>query len=178
MSNAVKILPHYTYDDWVNWEGQWELIEGIPYAMSPMPVPKHQQIANALGGEFHLALKRCKNCKTFQAIDYKIEDDIIVQPDLLVVCGSIQKKFLDFPPALIVEILSPSTALKDRHSKFSIYEQQQIKYYLIVSPDSEEVEIFTIIDGVYQLQQTGRSFTYNFSFEDDCTAAVDFKEIW
>jgi hypothetical protein len=40
-----RLLPHYTYDDWLNWEGQWELIEGIPYAMSPMPVPNHQRIA-------------------------------------------------------------------------------------------------------------------------------------
>ncbi len=45
MSNPVKILPHYTYDDWVKWEGQWELIDGFPYAMSPMPVPEHQRIA-------------------------------------------------------------------------------------------------------------------------------------
>jgi len=34
MSNAVKLLPHYTYSDYENWEGQWELIDGIPYAMS------------------------------------------------------------------------------------------------------------------------------------------------
>jgi Uma2 family endonuclease len=178
MSNAVKILPHYTYEDWLNWEGQWELIDGIPYAMSPMPVPKHQRIANALGGEFYFALKDCKKCDAFQAIDYKISDDTILQPDLLIVCNQINKKFLDFPPTLVVEILSPSTALKDRHSKYQIYEQQQIKYYLIVSPDKEEVEVFEFEDGAYQMRQSGRDFSYNFHFEENCTATVDFKEIW
>lgn len=178
MSNAVRILPHYTYNDWVKWEGQWELIEGIPYAMSPMPVPKHQRIANALSSEFHFALKSCKSCHTYQPIDYKISEETVFQPDILVVCRTIKKSFLDFPPALVVEILSPSTALKDRHSKFDIYEEQQIKYYLIVSPDKEEVEIYSIEEGTYQLKQTGRDFTYTFSFETDCNITVDFKEIW
>lgn len=35
--SAVRILPHYTYSDYCNWEGRWELIEWIPYAMSPAP---------------------------------------------------------------------------------------------------------------------------------------------
>jgi hypothetical protein len=30
MAGVVKILPHYTFDDWIQWEGQWELIDGIP----------------------------------------------------------------------------------------------------------------------------------------------------
>ena len=178
MSSIVKILPHYTYDDWVNWQGQWELIDGIPYAMSPMPVPKHQRIAANVLSEFRMELKKCKSCKVYQPIDYKISDEIIVQPDMLVICGKIDKKFLDFPPALVVEILSPSTALKDRHSKFGIYEEQQIKYYLIISLEKEEVEIYTIEDGTYQLKQTGRDFSYTFYFDADCTVTVDFGEIW
>ena len=178
MSNAVKILPHYTYEDWVNWKGQWELIEGIAYAMSPMPVPKHQRIGSNLVIEFGNELKKCKSCNVYQPLDYKISDEIIVQPDMLIVCGKIDKKLLDFPPALVVEILSPSTALKDRHSKFDIYQEQQIKYYLIISPDKEEAEVYTIENGSYHLQQTGRDFTYTFFIEGDCNATVDFKEIW
>jgi Uma2 family endonuclease len=97
---------------------------------------------------------------------------------MLIVCDKIEKSFLDFPPSLVVEILSPATALKDRHSKFDIYQEQQIKYYLIVSPDKEEVEVYTNEGGTYQLKQTGRDFTYTFSFEADCTATIDFKQIW
>ena len=57
MSDAVKILPHYTYSDYLNWEGQWELIEGIPYAMNPLPIPKHLRIAGRLTAEFIFKLK-------------------------------------------------------------------------------------------------------------------------
>lgn len=119
MSGAVKILPHYTYNDWENWTGQWELIDGIPYAMSPMPVPEHQRIGAALITAFTNVLKNCKPYTAYQPIDYRVADDTVLQPDMLVVCDKIEKKYLDFPPALVVEILSTATALKDRHSKYS-----------------------------------------------------------
>src|SRR5689334_2550335 len=109
MSGAVKILPYYTYEDYVQWEGKWELIDGIPYAMSPSATPKHQIIANTLGALFYIALKNCKHCKAAQATDFKIAEDTVVQPDLAVLCRPTDKKFIDFPPALVVEILSPST---------------------------------------------------------------------
>ncbi len=44
MSIAARYRPHYTYDDYCQWEGRWELIEGMPYAMSPLPVPDHQDV--------------------------------------------------------------------------------------------------------------------------------------
>jgi len=96
---------------------------------------------------------------------------------MLVVRGEIIKQYLDFAPALGVEILSPSTALKDRHNKYSIYESQGIPYYLIISPDSEEVEVYKSNNGVYSLDQKGRNFTYQFSLPH-CLVSIDFKEIW
>ncbi len=177
MPGAIKILPHYTYADYEQWEGQWELMEGIPYAMSPLPVPKHQKIATAIASEFTVALKTCKQCTAYQPIDYRITDDTILQPDMLVAGGEITKKYLDFPPALVVEILSPSTALKDRHSKYSLYESQAIPYYLIISPDSEEVEVYALQAGAYVLEQQGKQFSYSFLL-GECTAKIDFAEIW
>ena len=178
MSSALKILPHYTYDDYVNWEGKWEIIDGIPYAMSPAPILKHQRIALSFSSIFWIALRNCKKCKAFQPIDYKVADDTILQPDLIVVYKDVfNKKYLDFPPTLVAEILSPSTAIKDRHTKFSIYEKEGVKYYLIISPDIEEVEVFELIDGVYSLLISGHSFTHNFNL-DECEATIDFNEIW
>jgi Uma2 family endonuclease len=113
----------------------------------------------------------------YQPVDYKITYDILVQPDLLIVCNEIKKKFLDFPPALVIEILSLATALKDRHTKFDIYQEQQIPYYLIVSPDEEIVEIYEIEEGEYILRKKEHAFTYTFSLEN-CKATVDFNEIW
>lgn len=178
MTSPVKILPYYTYDDYVQWEGKWELIDGIPYAMSPAPTPRHQIIGANLLAEFRFALKHCRHCKVSQPVDYKIAEHTILQPDILVICREVKKAFLDFPPALVVEILSPSTALKDRHTKLSIYQQQRIEYYLIVSPESEEVEILSLENDEYVLKEKAKEFNYTFYFEEDCSATIDFGEIW
>src|SRR5436190_426779 len=117
MSSAIKILPHYTYEDYRHWEGRWELIDGIPYAMSPAPIPLHQLVSANLIAMLYIALKKsnCKNCKVYDFIDIKVSEDTILQPDLSIVCKPITENFLDFPAALVVEILSPATALKDRN---------------------------------------------------------------
>ena len=95
MSAAVKILPYYTYDDYCIWEGKWELIYGIPYAMSPAPTTKHQRITAALLSEFHFALKKCKHCRVYDPVDYKVAEDTVIQPDVLVICGKPKLNFLD-----------------------------------------------------------------------------------
>ncbi|MBC7722564.1 MAG: Uma2 family endonuclease [Pedobacter sp.] len=178
MSGALRILPHYTYDDYCIWEGKWELIYGIPYAMSPAPTTKHQRITAALLSEFHFALKKCKHCRVYDPVDYKVAEDTVIQPDVLVICGKPKLNFLDFAPSLVVEVLSPSTALKDRHTKYDIYESKGVKYYLIVSQDTEEVEVFQLVEGAYQLQQKGHAFPFSFSFDEDCNIDIDFGEIW
>ncbi|MBK6480041.1 MAG: Uma2 family endonuclease [Saprospiraceae bacterium] len=74
MAYPTKILPHYTFDDWKLWEGNWELHEGHPIAMSPHAVPRHQEVAASLMAEFHTALKACKTCTVYDTLDYKISE--------------------------------------------------------------------------------------------------------
>ena len=177
MSIAERYRPHYTYEDYCQWEGKWELIEGMPYAMSPAPIPIHQSVSALLIFEFVKALKECKNCKTFQPLDWKIGEDTIVQPDILIVCGKIEKKFLDFPPVLVVEILSPSTASKDRGEKMELYQSQLVKYYLIVDPQFKKLEIYEYIHFQYEPIAVNPT-TYQFKLQDNCTINVDFNDIW
>jgi hypothetical protein len=42
---AIKAIEYYTYDDYLLWEGKWELIKGLPMAMTPSPIINHQDIA-------------------------------------------------------------------------------------------------------------------------------------
>lgn len=139
MSIVEKYRPYYTYKDYCQWEGRWELIEGMPYAMSPAPVPAHQSVSALLSFEFVKAIKKCKNYKLFHPLDWKIKEDTIVQPDVLVVCDKVEKKCLDFSPVLVVEILSPSTVSKDRGEKMQLYQSQKVKYYLIVDPQIKKI---------------------------------------
>ncbi len=178
MKLAEKYIPLYTYDDWVGWEGRWELIEGHPIAMSPMPVPEHQRIASELRTELTLALRKigCKDCKAYDPIDYKITENTIFEPDILIVCGKINKKFLDFPPAMIVEILSQSTEERDRGIKYQYYEQEGVKYYLMVDIKKKNLEIYELVKGKYQLQSYQNGF--EFHLNEKCKISPQLSNIW
>jgi hypothetical protein len=67
----------------------------MPYAMSPAPIPLHQIIGGNCYVIFKQSLKKgCKKCKAYPPIDWKIKDDTVVQPDMLIVCEKIEKDFL------------------------------------------------------------------------------------
>jgi len=153
------------------------LIEGMPYSMAPMPVPKHQRTSILLAVAFEKAMANCKKCKVYSPLDWKIAEDTVVQPDMLIVCDRIEKKFLDFPPILVVEILSPATASKDRGEKMELYLSQKVKYYLIIDPQFQKVEVYQCINDQYEAVAINPD-TFSFSFEDDFTSEVSLTDIW
>jgi Uma2 family endonuclease len=178
MSIPAKYRPHYTYGDYCQWEGKWELIEGMPYAMNQPLEPYYQNINGNLYLNFHKELtKSCKKYKLYPGIDWKISEDTVVQPDFLIVEGKIEGNFLDFQPALVSEVLYPSTASKDRGEKMELYLSQKVKYHLIVDPQFKKVEVYELISNQYQPVAYNPG-TYIFSLEEGCSAEVDFTDIW
>jgi Uma2 family endonuclease len=170
MGAIRQILPNYTTEDYERWEGRWVIINGIAIAMSPMPPPKHQFIAGKLHRFFDQAIEYagCVDCKVYQPIDYKISENIIVNPDLLIVCQPIEGQFLTFAPALVVEILSPSTALMDKNTKYDLYQAEGVLYYIIVDPTDETVETYILDDhGLY------KAVTTDTFLLDGCEIKVD-----
>lgn len=181
MSFALKkeYLPHYTYEDYCQWEGKWELIDGVPYAMSPLPTGKHQWITKKLCALFDEQLSNCKTCNTSLPMDWKISDTLIVQPDLFVACFDFRNvKFISQTPAIVVEILSPSTREKDIFVKRSIYFRQGVKYYILVDPDNDTYKILQLAGGDYSEAQAGHDGAFTFSLGDDCKVKIDFARIW
>ena len=53
-------------------------------------------------------------------------------------------KFVRIVPNLVVEILSPSTARRDRTDKKKIYEQNRVDEYWLVDPARKEVSVFDL----------------------------------
>jgi len=178
LSDADEFRPHYTYEDYLLSEGRWELNDGMPYARSPAPAPNHQEINVNLAIAFKTALKEnCDKCKVYIPIDWKINEDTVVQTDVLIVCKKLEKKHLDFTPSLTIEILSPSTASKDRHEKFELYEQEGVQYYLIVDPQFKKIEIYELVNNKYQpVSVCPENFSYN--LKEGCQFTVNFDGIW
>lgn len=144
----------FKYGDYLLWpdDERWELIDGVPYNMTPAPSRKHQEILVALTVVLQ-PIFAGENCRLYVApFDVRLpegkekEDEIrtVVQPDLVVVCDpqKLDEKGCVGAPDLIVEITSPSTAGKDLKEKLDLYERRGVREYWIVHPTDETVMVF------------------------------------
>lgn len=143
MSAAAKYAPRYTTEDYRQWKGDWELWDGIAIAMTPNPFGPHQKILFALSRELSNALiaSGC-DATVLGELDWVVRDDTVVRPDVLVVCGDAPEKHLCNPPALVAEILSPSTAARYRDAKRQLYEDNGVDIYLLIDPDAQTLEVY------------------------------------
>jgi len=146
----------YTYVDYEAWDDdiRWELLDGVPYAMSA-PSSVHQRIVVNLSTILNVHL-RDKACRVFVApfdvrLSYDKGDDTVVQPDVVVVCDrtKIDKKGCAGAPDLVVEILSPATARMDWVLKHNIYMKAGVKEYWIVDPDAQTVLVHLLEESFY-----------------------------
>jgi Uma2 family endonuclease len=163
---------HYTYEDYCSWETneRYELIEGLPYMMSPAPSVAHQAIVRELFGVFYNYLKG-KPCQVFVSpIDVRLNadrgDDTVVQPDLLVVCdmGKIEKNSIKGAPDLVIEVISPSSEKIDSNYKLGKYLKAGVRECWIVEPDESSLRI-------YAKDEYGAETMQSFGVDD--TVAVD-----
>ena len=150
---------------------------GFPYAMSPKPMIRHQQVSGNIYAELKLNNK-CKNCLLVQEIDYKIAEDTVVSPDVLLACGDdLGDKYLKKAPKVVFEILSPSTQKKDKTVKYNLYQKEGIKYYVIVDSVTKTAEIYLLQDFKYKLDKKITDEKYGFDI-DGCIVDFEFKNIW
>ena len=150
---ALAFQPIYTYKDYRQWEGEWELIAGQAVAMAPSPFGPHQGILTKMAADIENALGSCKEpCYLYVELDWVVDEYNVVRPDLMLTC----KKVVDFvkkAPELVVEILSPSTALKDRTVKFELYQAQGVQWYVMVDLELQVVEVYKLDGHRYVLDQ-------------------------
>lgn len=173
-----KDLPNYTYDDYCNWEGRWELIDGIPYAMSPLPTGKHQWISLELATLFNQQLAGCKKCRASIPMDWKIGENTVLQPDMFVACFDFRKlKYITQAPVVVVEVLSPSNRSKDVDVKSKIYASQDVKYFVLIEPKDNTFKIYKLAGSAYKLAKSGRKGKFVFEIET-CKAEIDFDALW
>jgi len=173
-----EYFPNYTYSDYKQWEGDWELIYGIPYAMSPAPMIKHQAISNRIARFLDEALEGCKECQALLPVDWKIDDSTVVQPDNLVICHKpINEAYIKKAPKIIFEILSKTTATKDKNLKYDLYEQEGVEYYIIVDPKEEIAKVYRLLYGRYIKVCDAYEESVKFEIKN-CSFDFDFSKIW
>ena len=123
-----------------------ELIDGVFYDMGA-PSMIHQRIL----GDLYILLRECADrhgmpCEVYLSpCDVRLDRDdyTMVQPDLLVFCHEYDPNAIRYEgaPDLVIEILSPSTRMKDMILKLHKYQNAGVKEYWIVDPKHQTVTV-------------------------------------
>lgn len=109
---------------------------------------------NVIVGNLYMALRnhlRGGPCQIF-ALDLKLQVEAAnayFYPDLMVTCTEADRRndFIKSEPTLVVEVLSPSTALFDRDKKFASYRQlPSLQEYVLVDTEQEGIECYRRAD--------------------------------
>ena len=139
--------PEMSVDEFLAWAerqpGRWELVDGIPTAMSPERVihgDTKYRLARALDAAIVKANAPCRFVLDSAAV--RIGQGTLYQPDALVYCGEpVSDNALEIPnPVLVCEVLSPGNAMTDLRDKLQGYFRlASIAHYLIVDPDKRIV---------------------------------------
>lgn len=181
--NVPKQQGEFTIEDYYEIPDnvRAELIDGVIYDMGA-PVNAHQFIAGQIYSAFDVYIKKKKGkcIPGIAPIDVQLDRDnrTMVQPDVLIICdrNKIKKRVVYGAPDLVVEVLSPSTRIKDISIKMKKYHNAGVREYWIVDPDKKRVY-------VYEFEKEELPAVYTFEdkvpvgiFEGECE--VDFAEIY
>ena len=186
MNPAFRIeeFPRYTVEDYLEWQGDWELWTGIAIAMTPSPFGGHQRTIARMS---HLILEsveknkirgNCCDCEVFVELDWIVDRETVVRPDLSVVCGLAVEGHLQQPPAIVIEVRSPSTSTNDRTFKYKLYEQQGVRHYIMIDPESEQVEHCKLEGGKYQLVPVVQTASIQLTLHDACSIHIECNRIF
>lgn len=122
-----------------------EYVNGQTYAMAGA-----SRGHNRVAGRFFLRLANHlenSGCEVFQA-DMKVgifrqDDTRFYYPDIQVACTAEEDAYYNTAPCLIVEVLSESTARRDRTEKLLAYQSiSSLQEYVLCSQDTPNVEIY------------------------------------
>ena len=176
---SVAEILNYTYEDYLKWEGEWELIEGVPVSMASASMRKHQRIATELFYVLKSAVDKesFSKCEVLYGTDWKVSEETVVRPDIVLACDDEHDAYLTKAPKVIVEVLSPATAKKDETIKFDIYEREGVQYYILVYPDDLKAKVYSLKEGRYI--KVG-DYTHEVLVFDDiaCDMQLDFAQVF
>ena len=142
------------YDDLNLIDERIEILNGKEVKLAS-PLPGHSSVGSNVNYIFqaHLRQKNCLKCRVFYEMDVRLTEKDLVKPDIIVVCNPdfVDASNIIGPPDLIVEILSTSTAKRDRGYKKTLYESVGVKEYWIIDAIMRHVEVYIFHDGKYTL---------------------------
>lgn len=153
---ATRLKTRLDYSDYAGLPDdgkRYEIVDGILH-VAPAASPAHQRAVARLYGILDRYFEARRLGEVFLApIDLILTDHDVVQPGLMVVAdpAQVSARGIEAPPLLAVEVLSASTASRDRNVKAQRYAALGIAHYWLVDPDARRLECYRLEAGVYRL---------------------------
>ncbi len=149
----------FTYEDYKHTpeDQRYELLDG-ELIVAPAPNLGHQRIDARLGALLHTFVQKKGLGEIFHApCDVVLSNTDVVQPDLLFVANQRAHLLIGGDsvlgaPDLVVEILSPSTAGRDRTLKRALYAKYGVQEYWLVDPDARTVVVLRLGAGAFAVE--------------------------
>jgi Uma2 family endonuclease len=148
---------HWTYAEYARLPddgNRYEVIAG-ELVVSPSPRPKHQRAVVRLT----FALEGFTQAHGLGEIyaaptDLLLSDGDYLVPDLLFVprerAGIVSERAIESAPDLVIEIISPSTALRDRGIKRERYALFGVPEYWVVDVELRQIEVYRLAENPYK----------------------------
>ena len=172
MSSAPRYIPYYTLDDYRQWEGDWELIDGVAIAMTPSPFGPHERIISRLSRMIGNQLDLCQcACEVYTNLDWIVCDNTVIRPDLMVVCGEQPQQHLERRPEIVVEVLTESTKGRDLTAKRAVCRESDVPHYLIIDPETKTIEQFS--GKLSNKHEVGANFALLLAGHENCTINIE-----
>jgi Uma2 family endonuclease len=148
MVAAVEALRPLTIDDLADFPddgNRREIITG-ELVVTPAPTPRHQALVGRLVRLIGNVADEHRLGEAFPSpVDVRLSIHDVVEPDIVYVSQTgksrVQGRYIDGAPALVVEVMSPSTRRLDLVRKRALYARAGLPEYWIVDPISETVSI-------------------------------------
>ena len=150
MAKAQASIP-FRYEDYKSLPEsetrRYELLGG-ELEMTPSPSTHHQRIVRSLLELLNDFIQGNQLGEVYIApLDVVLGEDV-VQPDLLFISHEraqiIQPEEIRGAPDVVIEILSPSTAERDRTYKRTLYARHGVQEYWLVDPDTKTIEVLSL----------------------------------
>ncbi|MDE2865705.1 MAG: Uma2 family endonuclease [Gemmatimonadota bacterium] len=159
---------------------RYEFIGGRLY-MTPAPVIRHQRVLGRLWSALMRILVDSGRGEVFSApllVEFPGTEER-VQPDLLFVSNErraiIGEKQILGAPDLVVEILSSTTAHRDRGIKLDLYARVGVRQYWIVDPVEDSVDVWRFVDAAGYGRFTGE---FPVRLRSERLGVIDLDEVF
>jgi Uma2 family endonuclease len=134
---------------------RYEIVDGMLFA-EPSPRRAHQKAVGNLFAILHAHVRAHGLGEVYVApFDVILDPRTTVVPDLVFVTGErldiVAERGVEAAPDLLVEVLSPGTARRDRVRKLNAYTRHGVRHYWLVDADAKTVEAFELVEGAYRL---------------------------